>query len=288
MTTPGGVAPGGAHQQGGKFGQDETEASARQKITQPTRDVWQIVQDAWKGRFEDQGAVLADQKDGQVALNGRLDLLQATAGHACAFMSHTYTVPPSTVVRIPFNTQLGPMKKAGVDTSAGRLVLKAGGLWRVDSQTCIEGYTLNQTIIPTSTAPFFTVITTYDAIVPHYVIQVMRADGSILSSRVFDGVTGVSMGASGFSAVAAPNSSHFSHTFVLDNMPPEDDPSAPEHWVYVQVSMIYTPVATGTFSNAFCTLNGGTKRSALTASRWSRDVANIVNAPTVPDGGAIT
>ncbi|MBP2211069.1 hypothetical protein JOJ87_001413 [Rhodococcus ruber] len=130
--------------------------------------------------------------------------------------------------------------------------------------------------------------TRYNPIVPTYLLEVVNSTGTVLTSRRFDAVSGVAPNQMTQEAVNKPVSTSFSHTFVLEDMPPEDDPTAPEHWAYVRLSMRWYPVWSGTFGGAVCKALGGTKLTSMTASRWSRDVANTNQPATVPDGGTLT
>ncbi|WP_407107877.1 hypothetical protein [Rhodococcus aetherivorans] len=292
MTAPGQDAPDGAWTLGSGMGQHLAGMSPDDVVAVTTStaraDLTEAV-DGYTAQRQQQSATRAEHTSGQQALKNRLDLLQSVAGHACAFMGYNWTVPHSTWVVLPFDTQLGPVKRAGVVTPAdnsGWLVLKAGGLWQIDAHATVQGYSIGVTFYWLNNILY--TITNYNPIVPTYMLEVVDAHGNLLSPRRFDAVTGVSPNQQSTDAVNLPVSSYFSHTFVVEDMPPEDDPAAPQHWVYVRLSMKWEPVYSGTFNGAQCKAIGGTKLSSLTASRWSRDVAHNVVAPTVPDGGDLT
>ncbi|RBO87951.1 hypothetical protein DFR74_110207 [Nocardia puris] len=168
----------------------------------------------------------------------------------------------------------------------GRIVLKSGGLWRIDAHATLSGYTLNQMVVPIPTPPYFTVVTTYDPIAPKFWIEVVTSRGEFLTVRACDSLPNVATYAAGLAQVVAnPFSTTFTHTFVLDEMPAEADPAAPDHWAYARLTMRYDPINTAHFADARCTVTGGTASSALVACRWSRDVHHRHYVPDVPDGG---
>lgn len=293
MTSPDGGSPDGSLA-AGLFAswQARTQADEKSHLTAEPLQAWEGAQNALHGARQQQYQAAAELEDGQNALAGRIDLLGQASGHACAVMGHTWTVPHSTWVTLPFGTPLGPPKNAAVQSTAatnGMLVLKAGGLWRVDAHVCVEGYTQNTTIIPVIYPPYFIVQTTYNPIDPVYLLEVLDAQGNLLTAKQFHAVTGIGLDyAGGIVPINHPHSSHFQHTFVIEHMPPPNDPSAPDHWVYVRVSLRYEPYNVGMLAFATCKAHGGTRRSSLTASRWSRDVSNLNYAATVPDGGDLT
>lgn len=290
MTAPDGGIPDGSLAPGlFAAAQAKTLEDFQAEITAMPREVWQLAQDAWKGTCQQQQMFIADMQDGQNALRSRVELLNQVSGHACAVMGNTWSVPHSTWVKLPFTTQLGPVKNAAVQSTAstnGVLVLKAGGLWRVDAHVCVEGYTQNSTVMPVIYPPYFIIQTTYNPIDPEYLLEVLDAQGNLLTAKRFNAITGIGLDYSGgIVPINHPHSSHFQHTFVIEDMPPPDDPSAPDHWVYVRVSLRYEPYNVGMLALATCKAHGGTRRSSLTASRWSRDISHLNYSPTVPDGG---
>ncbi|MEV0759509.1 hypothetical protein [Nocardia sp. NPDC050435] len=285
MTTPQQPPPENAYVVGDKYGSDQTEQSIRTTITDRDLATAKEAQIAWKGQWEDNSDRLAFAINGQQAQSQRLALLQDIDGYASGFMGQSWTVSPSTTVQIPFNRQLGPQKKAEV-AADGRLILKAGGLWRIDAHLTFSGYTLNQTIMPISTPPYFIVIQTWDPISAKFWLEVMNAQGQHLTVRACDALPNVALyGANTSEIVNNPASVAYNHTFVLENMPSPDDSTAPDHWAYVRLTMRYEPIATGQFASAYCKLTGGTRSSALIAARWSRDIENIRYEPNVPNGG---
>lgn len=290
MTTPGINAPDGAYVIGARYGQDQNEEGIYRATTGKTRASFQNAQDKWKFGFDVEDERLDSIFDGQNALQGRLDLLQGTSGYATAFMSKSWDVPHSKWCVLPFDSQLGPVKGAGVvrpEPNSGWLALKSGGLWRVDAHVTIAGYTLNQQIIGTSTPPYFTVFTTYNPIAPTLLIEVFNGAGVLLTARHADALPNVAAyGASLFTVLNNPSTVAFNHTFVLDNFD-AGGPNGSSEWIYVRVSLKYEPVDGVHFNTATCKAFGGTAWSGLTASRWSRDSTNNIVAPVVPDGGVL-
>ncbi|MGY2060373.1 hypothetical protein ACW9HQ_36385, partial [Nocardia gipuzkoensis] len=230
MTAPNRPAPDGAYVIGEKYGREHTRESVKDTIAHPARADLEKAVGGWGLFREKQGATWAQHYDGQNALRNRADLVKAASGHCSAFLGYNWDVPASKWVVAPFDTELGPAKRAVVDQAKNGIVLKAGGLWRVDVHATVSGYTLNQTIVPLPTAPYFTVITTYNPILPQYLLEVVNADGTLYTSRRFHAVANMSFEQSGYTGVNFPQSSAFSHTFVIDHMPVENDPAASNHW----------------------------------------------------------
>ncbi|WP_032380946.1 hypothetical protein [Rhodococcoides fascians] len=282
-------APEGALVQGGRFSQDVTAETAKQIQTAAARDALELAADGFNEKlFRRVAATRATLADGQNNFAHRLDLLDNAAGHVSAVMGMNWMIPHNKWVVLPFDNQIGPAKKAAVvkpSANSGWLALKAGGLWRVDAHVTVSGYTSNVTYLPVIYPPYFVAINTYSPIKPVFLLEVMTPAGKLLTSRRFDAVTPVAVEQQGFVGVNFPNSSAFSHTFVVEEIAPD---APPEQWVWVRLSMSYTIVADGTFSFAECQVKGGTKLSSLIASRWSKDAVNAIDAPTVPDGGTLT
>ncbi|CAM4133699.1 Phage tail protein [Nocardia ninae] len=294
MTMPGQTRPDGTIVEGGNWRENENQASVVAAVGGPVKDAWQGAQDAWRAQWASNEGAFASVLDGQDGISNRLELLRDVSGYCSSFMGHNWSVATSTKVVVPFDRTVGPTKRASViapsGDKSGWLVLKAGGLWRVDAHITTSGYTQNVTIIPVSYPPYVIYVYTYDPIAPRFWIEAFNAAGDLLTVRQFDALGNYAVySADVFGQVASPISTHFQHTFVVENMPPENDPTAPDRWVYVRLSMQYEPINTsGQFSTvAQCKLSGGTKFSSLTATRWSRDVQNNVYAPTVPDGGRL-
>lgn len=290
MTTPGGAAPDGAYVIGTEFGQDQNETTVRAAIRQPVINPWSLAQFNWRDLFLEKFDTVANLKDGQNAYKDRLDLLNQVSGHGSTVMGQNWQVPLNKWCAVPFTVQVGPMKRTGLDTANGRVSLKAGGLWRVDALMNCLGYTVHFT-------PGFTIggITyppywTYNPLSVSYLIEVVSAAGMVLTAREFKAQVGGQPNEVKYSPIPPdlPSSSAFSHTFVLENMPGQDTESgATGGWAYARLRM-YASGTTSVFTNSHCAIYGGTKTSGLTASRWSRDAVNIVNQPTVPDGGVLT
>ncbi|WP_306358708.1 MULTISPECIES: hypothetical protein [unclassified Nocardia] len=284
MTSPNGASPEGAHRRGSGFGSGDTPESAQQAMTTPTREKWEQAQARWGERRAVDASALDAIAGAGSGVRQRLALLADIDGYANAFMSRNWNVDANRTVQLPFDRVNGPVTKADVDGDSGRLVLKADGLWRVDAQVTVSGYTQNQTIYPIITPPYFTVVTTYDPIVPQLRLVVTNAAGDVLTSRRADTLPNVAIyGAGGFQLLNHRSSIAFQHTFVLDAVTADD----PASWAYVQLYYRYEPINAGHFSFASCKVDGGTMRSALVAARWSRDTEHNLYAPTVPDGGTL-
>lgn len=71
-------------------------------------------------------------RDGQLDLNGRLDLLEGVQGYGAAYMTSNPAVV--TVTRMPFTGQLGPLKGVRILASGG-LLLETKGLWQISATT---------------------------------------------------------------------------------------------------------------------------------------------------------
>lgn len=285
MTAPNGAVPDGAYVIGADYGSNIEQDAVKPILDGKGREMLMKAAGGALDFFRRIGATRADHYDGQNQLKNRMDLIRDASGYGSAFMGMNWEVPASKWVVVPYDTQLGPIK--GLSVANDGLVLKKGGLWRIDAHPTVSGYTQNQTILPIISPPYFYVLITYNPILPTYLLEVVNADGSLYTSRMYHAVANMAHEVSGLNAVNHPQSSAFSHTFVLDNMPAADSPDAPQHWKTVRLSMRYDPVNAGLLNIAYCTIKGGTKRSALIASRWSRDVENINYSPTVPDGGRL-
>lgn len=288
MTTPGAPAPDGAFViDEGEWGQGHTEASVDQALTGNVRE---SLEKAVTG-FAERRKIFysaAEIRDGQLALNNRIDLLKGSSGHGSCVMSHNWRVNTLNVWKnLPYNTQLGPVDRVGI-TGHG-LVLKSGGLWRVDLISAIEGYTLGLGSRINPVTGFLEFYNMFREIKPRYLIEVVSADGTLLTSRQHDSTPNpfYTEYAPPTRGLTGPHSTDFSHTFVLPEMPPEDDPTAPDHWVQVRASIMVLPSPSGFLSEVAATILGGTKLSCLTASRWSRDVAHVDTEEDVEDGGTL-
>lgn len=286
MTTPAGGAPDGAYVVGDNYGQDVTEQSAKTAMTSMPVGAFEISQEIWKAACSEKRNQVAPLKDGQFALNGRIDLLEQASGYGSAVMRYTWNLPYNRWINLPFDVQLGPVKGVEIATpepETGFLVLKKGGLWRIDTHQSVMGYAIslswymmNGILIP---------IQTNHPIYPKFRIEVWNAFDELITARQFAMVSDQVFVQEDGKQINAPKSGAFSHTFVLPDMPPEDDPDAPNHWVKVKVAAQYQAVFAGMVNDAMCWVYGGTGRSSLIASRWSPDVANVNYVPEVPDGG---
>ena len=281
MTTPVGGAPEGGLTQGGTFNKDVTEETAKAAIGNPVRGSFQTAQDNFKQMINVPASVFDNVAFVTETMDTRLALLEGVSGYVSSYMGNNWNIPNEAQWYVlPFNKRVGPAKKASVfanGTGTGWLKLDAGGLWRVDLLLQTSGYTMSQTITPLPFPPYFTVVTTYESIVPRFLIEVIDDQGNLITARRQE--TRSNLYGGGFGSDGAPTSTHFSHTFVLDRIENEG------RSVYVRASMSWTKIQTGTFAGAECKVKGGSMYSALTATRWSQDVNHLNYAPTVPDGG---
>jgi hypothetical protein len=289
VTTPGESAPDGAWQLGSAFGQGMDEGSVIEATTGQARvNLLEAVTQF--GLFRQRQTVTrAELSDGQNSLKGRLDLLSDVSAYGSAVMGYNWEIPHSTWSILPFETQLGPVK--GVEVSApepgkGFLTLKKGGLWRVDTLLCVEGYSVGVWFSINPLTGFLETHYSYSPIFPTLMLEIVNAQGELISATQFDMVADLTINNPTYLETSnAPRSAAFSKTFVLQNMPDESDPAAPDHWVQVRVAIRYTPIYLGAINATVCKVLGGTKRSALSATRWSRDATHINYADEVPDGG---
>lgn len=285
MTTPNGNAPDGAYVIGSRYGQDRDESNIRSTIKAPPINAWQHAQDVIKEWCMVEKATMADHKDGQNAIRDRMDLLNQNDGYGCAFMGYNWNIGHSQWIVIPFDEQLGPMKKAQVSKpvpESGFLTLKAGGLWRIDTHIAITGYSVWYLYVDPGWLPY------YEPIYPTLMLEVVAADGSLISATEYNMVSDLTQSQAIYATdVNAPRSAAFTKTLVLDDMPDEAAAGASDHWVNVRLSIKFLPGPNfgGPFSAAYCKILGGTKLSSLIATRWSKDVVNAIVAPVVPDGG---
>ncbi|WP_418346226.1 hypothetical protein [Rhodococcus pyridinivorans] len=291
MTTPGESAPDGAWQYGTSFGQGMDEASVMEATTGAARANLLEAVSKYALHLQQQNATRADLMDGQNGLKPRVELLSDVSGYGTAVMGYNWDLPHSTWCVIPFDTQLGPTKGVSVvapQMGSGYLTLKRGGLWRVDAQFAVTGMSIGLTYFWSGGAPGQGVLlpmNTYSPIFPKVMFEVLDATGNLISAQQFDMVSDLQLNAQGLGYQNAPRSGAFSKTFVVEEMPGEDDPAAPDHWVHVRMSIRYSPIYTGQLNATTCKVLGGTKYSALSATRWSRDASHINYADEVPDGG---
>lgn len=289
MTFPTGDAPTVALKEGSRYGQDETEDGIRSKIGGPVRKSYQGAQDAFKGMLGNVRVDLDQTASVGSGMSDRIDLLEATSGYASAFMSKSYrlTDEQNYWSVLPFDTQVGPAKGAAVVTSGsgtGWIRVNSGGLWRADLHATTAGFTQTQTIYPTPAPPYFTVMNAAQPIVVQFMIMVVDDQGQLITSRLMETVSNSPKGS--FAAPlpessAAPVSTAFSHTFVLDRIERTGKP------VFVRASIAWRGTTGGTVNTAFCSIRGGSLKSSLTVSRWSQDVSHVNYAPSVPDGGTL-
>lgn len=190
--------------------------------------------------------------DGQIALNGRFELLRSISGYGTAYMTKNYWmgsdgggVLGERGREIPFRGYLGPHKNCelvtGMDGSAetGHWRLLAPGTWRADI------------LVTTGNSP------TARA---EHIIEVCAPDGTPWHRKVS----------------YMPSSGG-------------DDVTVSVATTFVVPDAGYTVHARRTkpFGLAKSRVLGGTELSAFTVNRWDLDATDHVNAPTVPDGGDI-
>lgn len=72
-------------------------------------------------------------RDGQLDLNGRLDLLEGVQGYGAAYMTKNPAVV-SGATRMPFTGQFGPLKGVRI-LAGGGLLLESKGLWQISATT---------------------------------------------------------------------------------------------------------------------------------------------------------
>lgn len=249
---------------------------------------WEIAQDVWKNACAEQRNELATLRDGQLGLTSRLDLLDKVSGFASSVMSHNWNIPSGRWLVMPFNVQLGPSLAAEVSTpdpETGFITLKKGGLWRLDTHITVSGYAigLNFYINPGGIPIFYN---TYSPVFPRVMIELVDAQGNLISSTQGSITTDLIQNAQSRQAwLEAPRSIAFSKTFVLPEMPHEDDEDAPNHWVRARIAVRYSPIYLGILSATTCKVHGGTSMSSLSANLWTRESANLDYEDEVPHGG---
>lgn len=285
MTTPGGSAPDGAYVvgDGRGFGQDQdhgagTEAHVKAQMKAPVINPWELAQfNFWDLFAQPKFDAVADLRDGQIAYNDRVELLNQVSGFGASVMGQNWLVTLSAWVRVPFTLQVGPSKRAGLDASAGRLILKAGGLWRVDTLMNCLGYTRQAIPLGPGSTQY-----NYYPLAVTYLLEVVNGAGVVLTSREFKAQTGHNKIEFAPIPPTVATSTAFSHTFVLDNINEADSAT----WAYVRVSMRAIDVS-GLGTSSSCSVYGGTSKSALAATRWSKD-SGPAGSPTVGNGGTLT
>ena len=171
----------------------EAEAAAKQKIKdeleQPARRVELAFVDKLLGGVADMmrglvrpGFEDAAQayEDGQMALAGRLDLLDGVRGYAQAYMSRNVNGEwgVNNVRKLPFDAPLGPSRGAHVDAEKGGIVLDEAGLWTI-SLLC----TARQTAYTSSWLDTDSVRVT---------LRVHRPDGSVYTQKLLQYLAGKS------------------------------------------------------------------------------------------------
>jgi len=289
VTTPGQNAPDGAWQFGDRMGQDMagmTQSAVIDMMTAAARaDLVKAVTGFNQSRGKLQSSA-ADLTDGQNALRGRLDLLQGITAHGTSVMSKNWAVDVlNTWKTLPFDTQVGPATRVGVTSDA--LVLKGGGLWRVDVHAAVSGYTIGLGSRINPVTHFLEFYNMYREIKPAYMIEIRDAAGELLSARSFDATPEpfYTEYAPPGNGLTGPYTTNYQTTFVIDR--PDDTTADPDAWVYVRLLLRVEPSPSGFLNDTLATIHGGTRMCGLTAVRWSVDTDHLAHAPTVPDGGEL-
>lgn len=288
MTTPNQNEPDGdwVWESGTSFGQGMTEESVDEALTRRPRNEISKAIAGFIGFRNRAQSTAADLTDGQNSLRDRLDLLQGITAHGTSVMSKNWKVDVlRTWKTLPFDTQLGPATRVSVTSDA--LVLKGGGLWRIDAHGAVSGYTIGLGFRTNPVTGFFEAYNMYREIKPAYLLEIRDAAGALLSAKSFDATPEAfytEYGPPG-QGLTGPYSTHYSTTLVVDR--PNDTSDNPAQWVYVRLLLRIDPSPSGVLSDVDATIHGGTQMAALTASRWSVDVDHVVHEPDVPDGGEL-
>lgn len=285
MTVPSGSYPNGTLTQDLSPLNGLDEASWKANLRANKLSGFDAAHAIFSGKRQQYLSQLADMQDGQLGLNDRTDLLAEISGYGCAVMGRNWVVPAdSPAVVVPFDRQVGPAKhvaSVSEDMYHGRLCLKQGGLWRVDAMMTMEYRSYTSVWINVALTQY------YDkTVVPVYTLEVVDAAGNLFSAKTFQGTAPYTNAVTYNQAPPLRRQSGaFSHTFVLPEMLPDDDPAAPGQWFYVRLSAKWSKGGGVTSSGKFI---GGTASSGLYASRWSLDADHINYADTVPDGGTLS
>lgn len=289
MTTPGQNAPDGAWEYGDTMGQDMTGMDAQDVIDIQTAAPRMNLVNAVSGfgalRSMQQSSA-ADLTDGQNSLKNRLELLDGITAHGTSVMSKNWNVEMLNAWKtLPFDTQVGPSTRVGL--TANSLVLKGGGLWRVDVHANVSGYTIGLGFRTNPVTGFFESYNMFREIKPAYMIEIRNAAGELLSARSFDATPPpfYTEYAPPSQGLTGPYTTNYTATFVLDR--PDDTTEAPDAWVFVRLLARIEPSPSGVLSGTLATFHGGTQMCGLTAVRWSVDTDHLAHEPTVPDGGEI-
>lgn len=292
MTSPDGATPEGSLAPGlFAAAQAQTEDDAKAQMTAQPIGSFVNAQDIWKAACQKQRMVPAELKDGQLALRHRLDLLNEVSAYGSAVMAYSWNIPHSKWCVLPFDTQLGPVKGVEVSRPApetGFLTLKKGGLWRVDALLAVQGQSIGMWISINPLTNIIQVTYNYNPIFPRLILEVVDAQGNLISATEYDMVSDLTIGnTSVLQTTNAPRSAGFSKTIVLPDMPPENEEGAADHWVHVRLAIRFEPIYSGMISQTDCKVLGGTQWCSLSATRWSRDSTHINYADAVPDGGVL-
>lgn len=289
MTTPGQSAPDGAWQYGDSMGQDMAGMSEAEVIDVATAAPRLDLVRAVNGFNAMQTSLLssaADMTDGQRNLRNRIELLEGITAHGSSVMSKNWTIDVlNTWKTLPFDTQLGPATRVGFTSNA--LVLKGGGVWRVDAHIAASGYTIGLRIRTNPVTGFFEAYNIYREMKPAYMLEIRDAAGTLLSARSFDATPEAFYTEYGLpgNGLTGPYSTHYQTTFVIDR--PDDTTDDASAWVYVRLLARIEPSPSGILSSVIGNILGGTQMCGLTAVRWSVDTEHLAHAPTVPDGGEL-
>lgn len=289
MTSPNSPSPDVAYVwgEGSSFGQDVTEQSAMTAMRTSPISPWEVAQTSWKQACAEKRSELAVLRDGQLHLSGRMDLLDRVSGYAACVMSHSWNIPHSRWIVLPYDTQLGPSKAVEVSTpnpETGFLTLKRGGLWRLDTHITVSGFAIGLNFYLQNGVPVF--YNTYSPVYPRVLIELVDSSGNLISATDGSIVTTLANNAETAAGwLEAPRSLAFSKTFVLPDMPPEDDEGASDHWVKARISIHYVPIYLGVLSSTTCKVHGGTGLSSFSANLWTRESGNLDFDDEVDHGG---
>lgn len=250
----------------------------------------------WLGQgIRDSFDQFADVQDGQNSLNWRMDEIASTSGHCAGVMGRNWKVPLNTWVQVPFTVQVGDSVNAAVSPESGAvrgtLTLQKPGVWDVDVLMNMRGFTrqyiwggIGGPGLPPPADQYV-----YAPIAVEFELSIASViTGNVITAKRFQAQVGVNVTSIGIpnDGLQQPQSSAFTHTFVLTPFASEPYPGYPYPDVYVGLVMRAT-ATTNLFNVATLDIFGGTAKSALTASRWSKDTDNANYADTVPNGGTL-
>jgi hypothetical protein len=250
MTTPGGVAPDGAWVLGSDYGKSITEESATATMRGNKLSGYESTQVQLKARDEAVDLIAGQVRDSQIALEGRVDLLEGVQGYCSMYLGNNWNITGNKRITLPFNTQLGPRK--GVELVTGNsLQLLSKGLWRCDAHV---------SFMPPSPTWLGSSTVNIEVYIKVYALS-SGVTGSAYSETRYD----IAVNSVG------PETAAFSKTFVI----PTDN-------LYGVCVQVYQPKST------LIGLYGGTLRSALSVNKWDNGTINGAPLDTVIDGGTLS